>query len=76
MHYPLACGVEKAEIVLRMGISLFGRLAVPGRGFLEVLRHSSASVVQHAEVGLRIGLTLLGRLAVPGRGFLEVLRHP
>lgn len=61
--------------MLRVGITLIRRLAIPLHGFGTVLWHADAKVVVQAEGELRVGITLIGRPAIPLHGFSDVLRH-
>ena len=60
-----AAVVCDAEVELRDGISLLGRLAIPLNGFGHVLRDTIAAGVRESEEPLSLGVTLLGRLVPP-----------
>ncbi|MNJ71932.1 hypothetical protein D3C77_685310 [compost metagenome] len=58
----MALIVHHAEVVLRNGMPLLGRLAVPDYGQSIILLHPLATAIHPAELGLRHGSPFLSHL--------------
>src|SRR5664279_542539 len=67
--------VPNPKVVLRVGVTLFSRLAIPKRSLSIVLGNAVALVVRKPKVVLRVGVTLFRRLAKPENGLSVVLRY-
>jgi hypothetical protein len=57
--------IEDPEIVLRPGIALIGRLAIPRRRHRRIGLHAAAEFVDDADRVLGIGVARFGRPSVP-----------
>jgi len=73
--HALAFGEKVSQMILRLGMTLFGGFEIPLESLGAVLRHAISQIIQNRQIDLRGALALLGRLAIPLRGLGRILRN-
>jgi len=72
---PLAPAIHVAEIVLRRGVPLLCRPAIPRDGPQGIFCHPLAVGIRPAKVALRGGVPLIRRFPIPPDGLLAAPRY-